>query len=156
MWLKKRRALKYLEASQPLMKNTVQMSRRGAPPRPSRFRETAYSPRSAHKGKYRELRQSMILQPSEPLGNISPLSESLGCWGSSTQVRTFSPVSGSTSVWKVRRGCDWFSDIHRAFSGNMVSVIGKCVSLARHRGGMRREWPLSGLLLFWTTANTMC
>lgn len=46
-------------------------------------------------------------------------------------MSTFSPVSGSTSVWKVRRGWDWFSDIHRAFSGNMVSEIGKCVSLAR-------------------------
>lgn len=50
-------------------------------------------------------------------------------------MSTFSPVSGSTSVWKVRRGCDWFSDIHRAFSGNMVSEMGKCVSLARDREG---------------------
>ncbi|TNN56173.1 hypothetical protein EYF80_033638 [Liparis tanakae] len=48
-------------------------------------------------------------------------------------VSTFSPESGSWSVWKVRRGCDWFSDNHKAFSRSVVSDIGKCSSLETER-----------------------
>lgn len=62
-----------------------------------------------------------------------PLSGSHGCWGSSTQVSTLSPVSGSSSVWNVRRGCDWFSDSHNAFSRSVVSDRGKWWSLQTNR-----------------------
>lgn len=62
-----------------------------------------------------------------------PLLSSHGCWGSSTQVSTFSPVAWSTSVWKVRRGCDWFTDSHKALSRSVVRDIGKCASLKTYK-----------------------
>lgn len=112
------------------MKNVVHTSRSGTSIRRWACETNNIHLRSAHSWKHRtQLCGLPSLQSL--LGNNSPLSFSHGCWGSSTQVSTFSPVSGSTSVWKVRRGWDWFSDIHRAFSGNMVSEIGKCVSLMR-------------------------
>ncbi len=58
-------------------------------------------------------------------------SDSQGCWGNSTQVRTFSPDSGSTSVWKVSRGWDWFSDSQSALSRREVRVKGRYSSLHR-------------------------
>lgn len=59
------------------------------------------------------------------------LPSSLGCWGSSTQVSTFSPVSWSTSVWKVRRGCDWLTDSHKALRRSVMSEMGRFGSLKR-------------------------
>lgn len=60
-----------------------------------------------------------------------PLLSSLGCWGSSTQVSTFSPVSWSTSVWKVSRGCDWFTDSHKALRRSVMREMGRFGSLKR-------------------------
>lgn len=59
------------------------------------------------------------------------LSGSKGCWGRRTQVSTFSPDSGSMSFWKVSRGCDWFSDSHRALSRSAVRDMGRWSSLER-------------------------
>lgn len=63
----------------------------------------------------------------------STLPSSLGCWGSSTQVSTFSPVSWSTSVWKVSRGCDWFTDSHRALRRSVMREMGRFGSLKREK-----------------------
>lgn len=56
-----------------------------------------------------------------------------GSWGSKTQVKTFSPVAWSVSVWNVRRGWDWLSDNHRAFNFKVVRDNGRCNNLIQNK-----------------------
>lgn len=66
-----------------------------------------------------------LKHPHAHIRALPLFSDSQGCWGNSTQVRTFSPDSGSISVWKVSRGWDWFSDSQSALSRSVVRVKGR-------------------------------
>lgn len=81
---------------------------------------------SIQKSKYYKAYQITICRSAS---STLPLLSSVGCWGSSTQVSTFSPVSWFTSVWKVRRGCDWFTDSHKALRRSVIREMGRFGSL---------------------------